>query len=88
MLWETFCLVFSSERQNPLTCSRISKYNYGQESRTGNPESSEVIKVEIPKFSVGKRRSDLGRDGKRIILQRRPPPDAWLRKAWRVERLG
>ena len=76
-----FCVVFSSERKKPLTHCRISKYDSGQEIRIGNPESIDVSEVKLPKFSAGKRGTDLGRDGgEGGIIQRRPPSRAWLRK--------
>ena len=44
-----------------LTHRRSSKYNYGQESRIGTPKYSDVSKGKIPKFSAGKRGTNLGR---------------------------
>ena len=53
-----------------------SKYDDGQEKQTRTPESSDVSKVKIPKFSEGKSETGLGCDGGGDILQRRPPTDA------------
>ena len=41
----------------------ISKYDAVQEIRIGTPESSDSIKRKVPKFSVGKRKTNSGRDG-------------------------
>ena len=82
LLEKPFCLVFSSERRNPLAHRRSYKYNAGEEIRTGNPESSDISTWEIPKLPVGERGTDLGRDRVRSILQCQPPMDAKGRKTW------
>ena len=58
-----FFLVFSLERRPP-PCHRISKYNGGQEIRTGNPESSDFRSGEVIKLHTRERRTDTGRDRK------------------------
>ena len=76
-----FASYFLQKYKIPLTHLRISKYYAGQEIRIGTPESSDVRKVKIPKFSAGKRGTNLGRDGGRCIIQLRPPSDNQVRKA-------
>ena len=39
--------------KNPLTHRMRYKYNAGQESRTRNPEYSDVSTIEIPKLPAG-----------------------------------
>ena len=46
-----FSSSFLPKDQIPLIHSRIAKYNFGQEIRIGNPESSEDSKRKLPKFS-------------------------------------
>ena len=79
MIWETFlpCLFFGDKK--PLTHLRSYKYNIGQEIRTGNPESSDVITVEMPKLPEGERGTDSGHDRGRDILQCQPPTNARVR---------
>ena len=88
MIWKHFASSFLWKYKNPLTHCRNSKYDAYQYGLRWTPESSGVIKVEIPKLSVGKRGTDWGGDGRRGILQCLPPTDALGRKAWRSERPG
>ena len=55
--------------------------------RIGTSESSDVIKLKVPKFSAGKCGTNAGRDGVRSILQRRTPSGAQGRNTWREEKL-
>ena len=70
-----FVSSFPRKDENTLTHSRSSKYNSGQESRTGTPESSDFSTGEVLKLPAGERRTGLGRDGRRGILQCRPHTD-------------
>ena len=64
-----FALSFLQKYENPFPrCSR-SKYNAGQESRTGTPESSDVISGEVLKLHAREHRNGTGRDGRGGILQ-------------------
>ena len=80
-LGKKIALYFLRKDKNPLTHSRSSRYDAGQESRTGTPESSDISKGKIPKFSVGKRGTNSGRDGGRRILQLQPTSGTQGRKA-------
>ena len=68
--------VLGWEIKNSLTHRGSSKYDDDQDGRTGTPESSDVIKLEVPKISAGKCRTNLVRDGGGGILQRLPPTNA------------
>ena len=63
MIRETFCLVFSPERQKPSPHCRRSSYNAYQDIWTGTPESSNIRKGEVPKLSAGKRGTNLAVTG-------------------------
>ena len=71
-----FASSFLWKYENVLTHRSSSKYDAGQEIRTGTPESSDVITVEVLKLPVGERGTGSGRDGKKGILQFRPPTDS------------
>ena len=64
-----FASYFLWKDENPLPRRRISKYNSGQERRTGTPESSDVSSGEVLKLHVRERRTGTGLDGRRGILQ-------------------
>ena len=81
MTQETFLPPLFFRYKNPLTHRRSSKYNSGQESRIGTPESSDISKIKVPKFPESKRGDDLGSDGRRSVLQRGPPSGAQGGKA-------
>ena len=53
-----FSLYFLRKDKNPLNHSRSSKYDADQDGRTGTHESSDVIELEAPKLSAGKRGTD------------------------------
>ena len=74
--------------KNHLTHHRISKYDTGQEIRTGTTECSGINEGKIPKFSEGKQRTDPVCDGGRIILQHWPPSNTQGRKACCSKRPG
>ena len=57
-LGNLFSSYFLQKDKNPLTHRRSSKYNDGQEIRTGTPESSEVSKGELLKLPVREHRTD------------------------------
>ena len=76
-----FASTFIRKEKVPLTNRRISKSDAGQEIWIGNHESSDVRKVKVPSFSVGKCRTNSGRDGGRRIIQRQPPSGDWGGKA-------
>ena len=63
-LGKLFASSFIRKDENPLPFHRISKYNAGQESRTGTPESSDVISGELLKLHVREHRIGTGRDGR------------------------
>ena len=65
-----FASYFLRKEKNPLTHRRSSKYDVGQEIRTGTTESSDIGEVTIPKFSAGKTGTDLVHDGGGSILRR------------------
>ena len=71
-----FALSVPQKDKNPLTHNRSSKYDAGQEIRTGTPESSDVIIGEVLKTLSGERRTNTGCDGRRGIIQCRPPTDS------------
>ena len=48
-----FASSFLQKDENPLPNSRNSKYNAGQESRTGTPEFSDISTVEVLKIPAG-----------------------------------
>ena len=68
-----FALSFLRKYENPLPNRRRSNYDAGQEIRTGTLEYSDFITIEVLKLTVGERRTGSGRDGRRGILQCRPP---------------
>ena len=70
-----FASFFLRKDENPLSISRSSKYNEGQEIRIGTPESSEVSSVEVLKLHVREIITGTGRDGRGGIIQCRPPQD-------------
>ena len=57
---------FLCKEKIPITHRRRSKYDTGQEIRIVTPESSGVSKIKVPKFSAGKRGTNLGRDVGRV----------------------
>ena len=63
-----FFLIFYSKK-TPLTHSGRYKYDASQKHRIGNTESGDVCKGKVPKFSVGKRGTNLERDGGMSMLQ-------------------
>ena len=71
----------------PLTNCRISKYDDGQDNLVGTPESSNVSKVKVSKFSAGKRGTNLGRYRGWRILQCLTPSSAQGIKVWLAEQL-
>ena len=48
-----FASSYLQKNENPLSCRGSSKYDASQESRTGNPESSDVSTEEVLNFPVG-----------------------------------
>ena len=55
MIRETFLPhLFFGEKKNSLTHRRSSKYDAGQKIKVGTPESSDVRKRKVPKFSSSK----------------------------------
>ena len=70
-----FASSFLRKDGNPLPRHRKSKYNAGQENRTGAPESSDASSVEVLKLQSREHRTGTGRDGSWIILQCQPPLD-------------
>ena len=81
MIWETFLPHIFSKKQIPLTHRRISKYHFGQEILVGTPESSDVRKIKLLKFSVSKWGTNFDRYWERSVLQRWPSSRAQERKA-------
>ena len=81
--WPAFYL----ERKKPLTNSRNSKYDSGQESRRGTPESCYVREREVPKFEAFKNIVDSIHNRGSCVFQRRSTSGAQGRKAWRKEKL-
>ena len=81
--WPAFYL----ERKKPLTNSRNSKYDAGQESRCRTPESCYVHEREVQKFEMFKNIVDSRRDGGRRVFQRKSTSGAQGRKTWRKEKL-
>ena len=81
MTGNIFASYFLWKDKNHITHRRNSKYDAGQYGRTGTPESSDIIKVKIPKLSAGNRGTNSGRARGRGILQLQPPPGARERKA-------
>ena len=63
-LRKLFASYFLRRDENPLPHRRSSKYNAGQEIRTGTPESSDVITGEVLKLHVRERITDMGHDGR------------------------
>ena len=57
-LGNLFAFSFHWKLKKRLTHCRSSKYDSGQEIRTGTPESSDVSKVEIPKLPAVGRGTD------------------------------
>ena len=76
MLQETFLTRLLFGKQKTLTNSRNSKYDAGQESRPGTPESCDICEWEEPKFETFKNRVDSRCDGGRRVFQRRLPSGA------------
>ena len=70
-----FASYFLRKDENPLPRRRSSKYGAVQESRTGTPESSDVIIGCVLKLHAMERRTDTGRDERVGVLQCRSPPD-------------
>ena len=70
-----FASYFLRKEENPLPCRRSSKYDDGQESWTGTPESSGVSSVEVLNIHAREHRTGMVRDRRRSILQCRLPPD-------------
>ena len=59
-----FASSFIWKDENNLPRRRISKYNTGQEIRTGTPEFSDVSSGELLKFHMKEPRTDTGHDGR------------------------
>ena len=74
-LQNIFAPSFLQKDENPLPRRRGSKYNSGQEIRTGTTESGDVSSEEVLKLHARDNRSGTGRGGRGIILQCQPPPD-------------
>ena len=62
-LGNLFVSSFPNKDKNPLTHRKSSNYDENQYVWTGTPEYSDISKVEVPKLSAGKRRTDLGHGG-------------------------
>ena len=75
-----FASSFLRKDKIPLTHRRRSKYDASQEIRIGDPESSDISKIEVPKFSSKKRGDNLGPDKWRSVIQRQPCYGAQERK--------
>ena len=71
-----FALSFLRKYENPLPCCRSSKYDAGQESRTGNPESSDVSSGRVLKIHAGERVFVFPkkRQGKKVLQSSSPLP--------------
>ena len=83
-----FALSFLRKYKNPLPRRRISKYDAGQEIRTGTPESSDVITGEVLKLHTRELRTDTVHDSRERIFQFQPPPDPKWGAMWQEERPG
>ena len=79
---------FLRKDENPLPHSRSSKYDAGQEIRTGTPESSDVRLGEVLKLHATEHRTGTGYDGRSIIIQCIPPLDPKQGATWKEERPG
>ena len=63
-LGNLFASYFLRKDENPLSCSRSSKYDSGQEIRIGTPESSDVRSREVFKLHTREHRTGSGREGR------------------------
>ena len=63
IIWDNFSFFFFQKDIIHLTHCKSSTYNDGQELRIGDPEYSDIRKWEVPKFSAGMCRANLGCEG-------------------------